>query len=42
MEVWQETGTFPPDSETVRRKAYKYYEQELKQGNTTEKILRGD
>ena len=28
MEVWSETGQFPPDSETVRERAYRYYEIE--------------
>ena len=29
VEVAQETGIFPPDSETVKIRAYKYYEQDL-------------
>jgi hypothetical protein len=29
IEVWRETGIFPPDSETVRKRAYRYYEEEL-------------
>lgn len=29
VEVWRETGCFPPDSEAVRKRAYRYYEEEL-------------
>jgi|SRR5579884_2047540 len=29
LEVWARTRQFPPDSETTRRLAYQYYEQEL-------------
>jgi hypothetical protein len=28
--VWRETGQFPPDSETVRKLAYRFYEDEKK------------
>lgn len=27
--VWRETGCFPPDSEAVRKLAYRLYEEEL-------------
>jgi hypothetical protein len=29
VEVWRKTNLFPPDSEAVRRRAYRYYEEEL-------------
>jgi hypothetical protein len=29
LEVWHRTGQFPPDSETTRRLAYRYYEDAL-------------
>lgn len=28
VELWQETGQFPPNSEETRKRAYKYYEEE--------------
>lgn len=31
VEVASETGQWPPDSETVRRRAYDLYEQELRE-----------
>jgi hypothetical protein len=34
LEVWQETGAFPPDSERVRRLAYRLYEDELARKNS--------
>jgi hypothetical protein len=33
VEVWRETGIFPPDSETVRVRATKYYEEEIKKNS---------
>ena len=37
VEISQETQSFPPDSELVRIRAYRYYEQELanKQDNNS-------
>jgi hypothetical protein len=29
VEIWQETGRFPPDSEATRQRAYRYYEEAL-------------
>jgi hypothetical protein len=29
LEVWRETGQFPPDSEATRKRAYRYYEEAL-------------
>jgi hypothetical protein len=29
LEVWQQTGQFPPDSEATRRRAYQLYEESL-------------
>jgi hypothetical protein len=29
VEIWQQSGQFPPDSEATRRLAYRYYEEEL-------------
>jgi hypothetical protein len=29
LEVWHQTGQFPPDSETTRRRAYQLYEEAL-------------
>ena len=33
LQVWRETGEFPPDSERVRRLAYRLYEDELARKN---------
>ena len=33
LEVWQQTGQFPPDSETTRRRAYQLYEEVLAEKN---------
>ncbi|HWG41180.1 MAG TPA: hypothetical protein VN688_00220 [Gemmataceae bacterium] len=33
MEVWCQTGQFPPDSETTRRRAYQLYEEALAEKN---------
>jgi hypothetical protein len=33
LETWHRTGQFPPDSETTRRLAYRYYEQALAEKN---------
>jgi hypothetical protein len=33
IEVWQETGQFPPDSEATRQRAYRYYEEALAEKN---------
>lgn len=32
VDVMAETGQFPPDSETVKHRAYQYYEQEKCRG----------
>ena len=29
LEVWHQTGQFPPDSEATRRRAYQLYEESL-------------
>lgn len=29
LEIWAETGRFPPDSEATRQRAYQHYEDEL-------------
>lgn len=29
LEVWAETGQFPPESEATRQRAYRYYEEAL-------------
>jgi hypothetical protein len=29
LEVWAETGQFPPDLEATRERAYRYYEEAL-------------
>jgi hypothetical protein len=29
LEIWAETGRFPPDAEATRERAYRYYEEEL-------------
>jgi hypothetical protein len=33
LEVWRETGQFPPDSEATRRLAYQLYEEALAEKN---------
>jgi hypothetical protein len=33
VEIWQQTGQFPPDSEATRRLAYRYYEEALAEKN---------
>ncbi len=33
MEVYEETGQWPPDSELTRRRAYRLYEQALAEKN---------
>lgn len=38
VEVWQQTGQFPPDSETVRRLAYKFYEDEKRCENEDKSV----
>jgi hypothetical protein len=29
VEIWRQTGQFPPDSEATRQLAFRYYEEEL-------------
>lgn len=29
LDIWAETGQFPPDSAAVKARAYRYYEEEL-------------
>ena len=33
LEVWCQTGQFPPDSEATRRLAYRFYEDALAEKN---------
>jgi hypothetical protein len=33
LQVWHETGQFPPDSEATRRRAYRLYEEALAEKN---------
>jgi hypothetical protein len=33
LEIWEQTGQFPPDSEATRRLAYRYYEEALAEKN---------
>ena len=33
LEVWCQTGQFPPDSEATRRRAYQLYEEALAEKN---------
>ncbi len=33
LEIWAESGTWPPDCELTRRRAYDLYEQELAKKN---------
>jgi hypothetical protein len=35
VEVWQESGCFPPASEAVRQRAYRHYEEELARKSST-------
>ena len=30
VEIWAETKQYPPDSEAVKKRAYRYYEESLK------------
>jgi hypothetical protein len=33
LEIWQESGQFPPDCETTRRRAFQLYEEALAEKN---------
>ena len=33
LEIWDQTGQFPPDSEATRRLAYRFYEDALAEKN---------